>query len=390
MEFANSRRVVLVCAVSAILIGNAPLAASAQGGTPAQADTPAPAPANSTPPPAAPPPAAPPPAPPSAPPAAPPAAPPPAPAPAPTPSNTTAACLIGSQEGIAPGDVHTSVALVCDALRQAGASVDAEPVLQPAPDAQAAYRVDVRPLGQVVIVQVSYESPIGTRTDSRSLRLNGIEEMVVAAPRLAESLVRGTPLSSTAKVDTLVGQETRSYAKEYGETMFAIGIMGYALPGDAWGGYGLYANLRYEAKRYAVGIDLRLGLSSDNDGDSDLAALGLGARYFLSDADITPYVGGGASIMWLGVQRDYEQPMTSDGTVVPPDSVYYDYDYYDGTPLDGSGPALFAEFGVEFLRMHNSRIDAAIRLDAPVFQLHGDGHERYTMPISLLISYAFN
>jgi hypothetical protein len=296
--------------------------------------------------------------------------------------------LIGSHEGIPPGDAHTSVALVCDALRQAGANVSATPAEAPGAADRTAYRVDLLPLGQVVILQVGYESPIGTRTDSRSLRLDGIEEVVVAAPRLAESLVRGTPVSATAKVDTLVGQETRPYLKEYGETMFGLGIMGFALPGDAWGGYGITAHLRYEAKRFAVGIDVRLGVSSDNDGDSDLAGVSLGARYFLNEGDIAPFVGGGAGILWLGVEREYEHAATTN----PPGSVppYYDYGYDDRTPLDGSGLAFFGEVGVEFLRMHGSRIDAALRLDAPVFQLSGDGHERYTMPISLLVSYSFD
>jgi hypothetical protein len=385
MVLATTRRLLGVCAATVFLIGTMPRAALAQAPAPsapppAATAEPAPAAATDAAPTAADPSTT------QAPAAAAPAAAPETAAVAAPASSGQAACLIGNQEGIAPGDARTGAALMCDALRQAGASVSATPVMQPGPDDRSAYRIDLRPLGQLIILQVSYESPIGTRTDSRSLRLNGIEELVVAAPRVAESLVHGTPISSTAKVDTLVGQETRSYAKAYGETLFGIGIMGYSLPDDTWAGYGVVARLYYEAIRYSVGAEVRLGTSAEADGDSSFASIGLGARYFFNEADISPFIGGGASIMWLSAYRKF-----SDQPSVPNNSLNgFNYDYGGRTSIDGSGLAPFAEVGVEFLRLHDSRLDAALRLDAPTFKLHGDNHARYTMPISLLVTYSFD
>ena len=165
------------------------------------------------------------------------------------------------------------------------------------------------------------------------------------------------------------------YAKKYGETLFAFGVLGYALPDETLAGYGVFGRLYYEAERYAVGLDLRLGTSGDSDGDSSLIGVSVGGRYFLNADDISPFVGGGAGILWLGQKRNYgSAPMSTSG--------YYPEDDYR-TQLSGSGLAAYGEVGVEFLRMHNTRLDALLRADAPFFDLEGDGHHRYTVPISL-------
>jgi hypothetical protein len=320
-------------------------------------------------------------------PAAPPTEPPPTAAPSPSAplapdaaARGSAACVAGASEGIPRGDAHTGAALVCQALRDAGADVAVDPVDPPAlAGYAAAYRVEMRPLGSIVILQVSFESPVGTQVQSRSLQLNGIEEVSVAAPRIADSILHGTPLAQTAKVDTLVGQETRGYAKKAGETLFAIGVLGYMLPNTTWAGYGAFARLYYEVERYAVGIDLRLGTSSSRDGDSSLVGISVGGRYFLNDQDIAPFLGGGAGILWLGQKHNYPTPAGNS------------YEPYDGrVQLRGSGLAAYAEAGVEFLRMHSSRLDALLRAEAPFFDLEGSGRHRYTLPISLQLSYSFD
>jgi hypothetical protein len=295
----------------------------------------------------------------------------------------SAACIAGTSEGIPRGDAHTAAALVCQALRDTGADVSAEPVdPELATGRGAAYRIDIRPLGSLVFMQVIYESPIGTPVQSRSLQLNGIEEVSVAAPRVADSIVHGTPLEKTAKVTTLVGAETRVYPKKYGETLFAFGLLGYALPDKTVGGYGVFGRLYYEAERYAVGLDLRLGTSGDSNGDSSLIGVSVGARYFLNAEDISPFVGGGVGILWLRQKGNYASTPTST-------SAYYPEDDYR-TQLSGSGLAAFGEVGVEFLRMHNTRLDTFLRADAAFFDMEGDGHHRYTLPIALQVSYSFD
>jgi hypothetical protein len=289
-------------------------------------------------------------------------------------SSGTSACIAGDARSSTPDDVYTAASLVCEALVAKGAKVDARPIDEAgASGHSSAYRVELRPLGSSVILQVGYESPIGRRIDGRTLQLSGIEEVTVAAPRLADSLVRGTPMGDTAKVDNLVGQETRTYSKEYGEVLFGIGLLGFALPGDTWSGYGMYGRLHYEAARYAFGLDLRLGGSSDGAGDAALGGISLGGRYFFSEANVTPFAGGGAGILWLGVYREYDDGVAG-----------------GERELDGSGLAGFGEVGIEFMRLHSSRVDILVRVDAPLFDLEGDGRDHYVLPVSLMASFSFD
>jgi hypothetical protein len=274
----------------------------------------------------------------------------------------------------------TSAALVCEALHEKGAYIDARPVLAvPAEAASsvAAFRVSLRPLGQALLLQVSFESPLGKVLDTRTMQLGHIEEVPVAAPRIADSLMTGKPLAETAKVDTLVGSETRAYAKQYGELKLGLGVFGFGVPGtDIFGGYGVHGQLYYETAAYAVGAELRLGGSSSSAGDATMEGVSLGARYFLNQGDITPFVGGGVGVLWLAY---YDKGSSSNG--------------YWGN-YKGSGLALHGEAGIEFLRLHDARMDVLLRIDAPLYQMTNDdgsgNHHAWAPPISLMAAYSFN
>lgn len=281
----------------------------------------------------------------------------------------------------------TVAGLVCEALSQAGASVDNRPVPpSAAAGAQAAYRVELRPLGQNVILVVTLEAPLGAAQESRSLRLSRLEEVPVAAPRIAEALVSGKPVSQTAKVDTLVGEDSRPLVKKHGELKAGIGVLGFGIPSsDVLGGYGVLGQLFYEERDYAVGAQVRFGGSSSSSGDATLDDITLGARYFFSDADITPVLGAGVGILWLDFRGD-KIPSSAAGL-----GTTYGTPYYSRKHFDGAGLAAHVEAGVEFMRMHDVRFDVLLRLDAPLYQLHDSqtGDDRYALPISLMASYSF-
>lgn len=281
------------------------------------------------------------------------------------------ACIVGQNEGVAPPDARTATALVCESLHRRRASVSIHPMPEADVSGYAAgYRVELRPLGRILILQVTFESPIGVAQQDRSMQLRGVEEVAVAAPRLAEAILRGAEVAETARVDNLVGQETRSYAKQYGEMMFGVGLIGFALPDTIWGGYGAYGRLHYEAAHYAIGGDLRLGGTDQTQRDAHLAGLSLGGRYFLLEGDVTPFVGGGAGILWLTLE-DRRALVT----------------------YRGSGLAGFGEAGVEFLRLHETRFDILLRIDVPAFELEessaGGTRSKYRMPVALMASFSF-
>jgi hypothetical protein len=307
-----------------------------------------------------------------------------APAAAPPANAGAASCVIGESLGVPEPDAMTAAGLVCEALRQAGANIDATPT--PAGDAHgsSAYRVSLHPLGKLLLLKVSFETPIGTTTDSRTLQLGKIEEVPVAATRIAESLVRGTKLADTAKVDTLVGQETRTYEKKQGEFSIGVGVFGFgAFNSDVVAGYGLFGKMYYEVLRYGVGGELRIGGSDNSSGDATLTSVALTGRYFFADGDITPFVGGGLGVMWFSDRSD------ADASGIP-DNEYYYYD--DFATHEGSGLAAHADVGLELLRMHDVRFDVLLRVDAPLFTIESFDDrrdDRYVVPVSLMTSFSF-
>jgi hypothetical protein len=265
------------------------------------------------------------------------------------PASGRSACLIGLHLGFDPADARTATDLVCRELKEQGAFLgDAQ---EDAGGAASAYRVMLRKLGSYTMyIDVTYEEPIGRQIKRRSLRLNSIEEVVVAAPRMARSLMHGQPLEDTAEVDSLVGQETRKYDKIYGEFLFGLGVLGAFFPtAGIYAGWGFQVQGFYEAPEFSVGIGLEIGGANQNRNDAFFFGTTVGGRYFFNTLDISPYIGGGLGFLILRVDKDD------------------DYDSYYG-----NGLAAKAEVGVEFLRFHSSRLDLNLRLIAPMYALDAD------------------
>ena len=136
----------------------------------------------------------------------------------------SATCLIGDHPGVEDSDAETAASLICDELRDLGVPVGSPTVDTPA--SGDAYRVSLRRLGELIFLELSHESPVGTQINSRDTQLAGIEEVAVAAPRIARALVENLPFEETAGMDSLIGEETREIGQRDGETFWGIGIGG--------------------------------------------------------------------------------------------------------------------------------------------------------------------
>lgn len=296
-------------------------------------------------------------------------------------------CLAGDYAGLKEASAQASFGVVCDALRKAGAPVAA---VHTAPgQASAAYRIDLQRLDRVIILRVTYEAPIGTPRDSRSLTLNGLDEVLVAADRVAQALVHGKPIEETATVDTLVGMETRKAQKKSGEAFWGVGLFGMAVPAfDVYSAGGMELPVWYETTYLGVGGSLRFSLTggTHDDDRATFGALSFGVRGYFTDGDITPYVGGGLGFIW----PDYETT-AGDG---------------HATSLHGEteGFGAYGEAGVELLRLHKIRFLVGARVDLPFFSTklrgtsfatnpnggsstHSVEEKRYAIPITLNITF---
>lgn len=263
------------------------------------------------------------------------------------------ACVVVPGPGVHAAATHTVAGIVCDELRGRGISIG-RPVLAAAPG-QPSYLVQIERLGAKAILRVSQLNGSGAVVRSQRVVLNHVDESVQAAPRLAESLVSGKPFDDTARMKNLIGEETRRYSKKRGETLWGLGIVGYTLPGESFTGTGLHMPIFYETPQWGVGVDFRYaGMGGDDERDSSYGAISVGGRYFFSDTDFAPFLGLGAAMSWLDVSHD-----ETNG----------DYEYDDSYSYDGSGLAAYGELGIEALRLHGVRLNAALRVDVPFYDL---------------------
>jgi hypothetical protein len=277
-----------------------------------------------------------------------------APTPAPAPSAPAAApspsCRLGDHEGFEEADARTTAQLVCAEIGRAGA--------QPGTH----YRVALGKLGSVTILSVAREGDTpGSTADSREMRLQNIEEVVVAAPRIAESIVKGTPLAETEKVDNLVGQETRQPKSKPGKTHFALGLVGLLPPLDQ--GFtpapGINFDVHYETgtQQFELGGSIRFGGGSGGHQtavSNGFFIFSVGGRWYTSDTDFSPYLGGGLTWSFMSVWA--------------PDI---------NVNANNNGLGAFADAGFEVLRTHHAHLAFGARLDLPFYSLNNEQFYSY-------------
>ncbi len=258
-------------------------------------------------------------------------------------SSAASTCRLGDYEGFDDADAHTTERVVCAEIARAGASAGAH------------YRVSLGKLGSATILSVAREGDTpGSTADSREMRLQNIEEVMVAAPRIAESIAKGTPLLETEKVDNLVGQDTRQPKSKPGKTHFALGLVGLLPPIDQGltPAPGLVLDVHYEtgSQNLELGGSMRFG-GGNGSGPAAVSngffAFSLGGRWYTTDTDVSPYVGGGLTWSVLDLHM--------------PDA---------GVDASNNGLGAYADAGVQILRTHHAHLALGLRLDLPFFALN--------------------
>jgi opacity protein-like surface antigen len=283
--------------------------------------------------------------------------------------------------GVAADDAETAAALVCGALRRESGGA-------------GRFEVSLGTLGSAIILTVERREPSG----SVSARLERLEEIEVAAPRLARALVRGEAFTSTQRVDNLLESETRSAPVKHGAVRFAASVADVETPGLGARATGFSLGLQYVTPRFALPVDLRFGLDEDRypAARASLFAVSLGGRYFFSTRDTSPFAGAGMGLLWLDA---------SEGAF--PESAAGNAGYFAADTLQ---VAPYLEVGVEALRLHRGRVGLFVRVDLPLSTLKspetryyewdaaadGPGSERvvpggtrYVAPVSIGVHVSF-
>ena len=298
---------------------------------------------------------------------------------------STTAVLIGDNPGIPDTDAQTAAMLVYDELRKQGISVS-EPIYE-VPASASVYRIVMRPLGTKFFVRLSEERPVGTIKAERQILLASIEEMVSAAPRLADALVHNKPIASTVDMENVTEQDAPVHRKISGESFWHVGIFGTSIPGtDILAEPGFAFGWYYETPSFAVGTEYRGSgrdnYEDDNDGFS-FFSWSIGGRYFFNKQNISPYVGSGLAIVNASYESSEERNQQYDDDGQRHNDYGY-YDYYDSENDTGLGAYIVA--GIELLRLTESRLNLELRIDRPFFTLPSQD----MMPITVGISFSRN
>ncbi len=275
------------------------------------------------------------------------------------PADGVLSCATGPHSGTFDGEAETATEMVCAELRHAGA--------------RGPHVVTVSKLGAATFLSVTDGAG-----DSRRLQIAGLEEVPVAAPRLATAVTRKTSIAATQQVDNIVDEEQRVLKTQRGDMLAGAGLGAMHIAGAAM----LPAiNLRaaYETTSFAAVADLRYGFGSESN-DSSALTLGIGGRYFLGKRDIAPFVGGGMSYS----SQSFDT--RSDGN----------YGRWYGS---NGGAGAYGELGVEALRTHKSRLALDLRADVPFYVVsleHSTGARDamqrksiYSVPISFALAYSY-
>ena len=216
--------------------------------------------------------------------------------------------------------------------------------------------------------------------------------MIPAAPRLVNTLVHNKPIDDTIDMETVTEQEARELRKISGESMWNLGILGTFVPGtDITGDPGYEFGWSYETPSYAVGTELR-GSGSGGDEDSDVFsffAWSIGGRYFFNKRNISPYVGGGFSIINVSHERKVRIRERNWPSFVDEGEEWFgdEWRYYDDYESESHiGWGAYGIAGIEALRLTESRLKLELRIDRPFFTLESQD----IMPITFGIFFSRN
>jgi hypothetical protein len=286
-----------------------------------------------------------------------------APASAPTATSVSGSsrysCVLGEHGGVDDDEARTGVDVVC-----------AELAKQRAPEGE--YEIRFGKLGSRQIFTLVQRST----GEERQLAITGMDEILVAAPRVVTALSKSSNVAATSDVANVTQSEARTPPLKPAAKSFTMGIAGTTAAGVDFGlSGGVSMRLAFRFAQTAVVMDGRAGGIGSGDNELGYADVGVGGRYYLSNEDVSPFVAGGLALSYFQANR-------GNGEIT----------------LSGSGLGAYAEVGVELFRTTRNGFVALLRADFPTFSLKGTEYEfngpvsdsRYVVPLSLDIGLVFN
>lgn len=165
----------------------------------------------------------------------------------------------------------------------------------------------VSALGSKVVVHVTVmEVASGVITTSQRLKVGQVEELDVAAQRIAAAIAQGTPASATAELGSVTSEEARPDLRRHMDRGATLRVGALVPFGDGYAesvGGGLLFDLAYWFEARSFAFEPRIGIRFDAvTGEQSYGEIPLdvGAFYIFGWEDVALFAGGGigARYMW--------------------------------------------------------------------------------------------
>jgi len=246
-------------------------------------------------------------------------------------------CVVGEHAGVDRDDARTTADVLCHGLAAHGAR-------------PGVYDIRIGKLGGKLLLVLA-ERASG---DDRRLFIQGVEEIPVASERIVTALVDHKSLEQTESVDNVVSSESRTPKQKTVQPGVILGLTGQsAVGGPTTASGGLEIDMQFRLHNLALLGEGRAGGIGSSDNKLGYASLGVGVRYFLSDADVAPFIGGGLMFAYFQANEG-------------------------GAPaFDGSGFGAYGELGLAFMRSSHVGGVVNLRADIPMFSLTQSGSDSY-------------
>lgn len=283
-------------------------------------------------------------------------APAPATPPSPSPPQRSAPSVVGNDITVT---VTETGGLPDDEARTVARLLHSELVKQRA--APGSYALELGKLGSKTLCTLVQMSSL----QKSELLLTGIDEIVVAAPRLVESLRLSRPVEQTATPENVVRQEVRPPLAKATTPGFYLGLSGLtALGAPIAGSGGFELGLKFRHKQLELGLHGRAGGLGSSDSSTSYVGLDIGASYNILRGEHSPFVGGGFGFNYFNVGREFSS-------------------------ADGAGLGAHAVVGASLFRTSHVGAAAFLRADVPFYQLEDGSDRLYVVPLSLNVGLVF-
>ena len=224
----------------------------------------------------------------------------------------------------------------------------------------------VASLGRNLVVTASaVDVGQNTTLSQQRMSVDQVEDLEAVAARMASAMVTGEQVEQTAELGALTHREVRPDLRREGHRGPSVRVGGAGLVGRSdLGGAGITLSLGYwyEARAFAIEPFVAGRFGADEPGSAFGLGFNVGAYYIPGQGDVTPFVGGGGGVRYVGgtqhVTASAGQVVMLSTETEKRDAVW--------------GPGAFGRLGVLFFRTYSMRMSVSVDYDITLADVFGE------------------